>query len=213
MKAAAPRFYSASPWKTHQPFDAEKFGYACQIGVESKTLSQENMAIVRVMLEGITRADQALGDLVEQLRSSDQPTLVVFFGDHRPNLFMTDGDTVYTKLGLCPDNDTAGWTAEQIGDLYSTDYLIWANDAALLQGRAGTRQESSVTAPGASAAGADRRGLDPLVGAAGPHQPLFPDRHGSLFCGRNGKGIFFRGRGAPQRRGAGADRAEAGGHL
>lgn len=147
-ESGSPAFLFGITMENHQPFDAEKFGYACQIGVESKTLSQENMAIVRVMLEGITRADQALGDLVEQLRSSDQPTLVVFFGDHRPNLFMTDGDTVYTKLGLCPDNDTAGWTAEQIGDLYSTDYLIWANDAALLQGRAGTRQESSVTALG-----------------------------------------------------------------
>lgn len=61
---------------------------------------------------------------------------------------MTDGDTVYTKLGLCPDNDTVNWTAEEICDLYSTDYLIWANDAALLQGQAGTRRDSSITALG-----------------------------------------------------------------
>ena len=61
---------------------------------------------------------------------------------------MTDGDTVYTKLGLCPDNDTVGWTPEEISDLYSTDYLIWANDAALLQGQAGTRRDSSITAIG-----------------------------------------------------------------
>ena len=106
------------------------------------------MAIVRVMLEGITRADQALGALTDALRESDEPTIVVFFGDHRPNLFMTDGDTVYTKLGLCPANDTVDWTAEQINDLYATDYLIWANDAALLQGQAGTERESSITAIG-----------------------------------------------------------------
>ena len=87
--------------ENHQPFDAEKFGYECQIGVESQTLSDEDMAIVRVMLEGITRADQALGQLTDALRNSPEPTIVVFFGDHRPNLFMTDGDTVYTKLGLC----------------------------------------------------------------------------------------------------------------
>lgn len=134
--------------ENHQPFDPEKFGYECQIGVESQTLSDEDMAIVRVMLEGITRADQALGELTDALRQSEEPTIVVFFGDHRPNLFMTDGDTVYTKLGLCPDNDTTEWTAEQICDLYSTDYLIWANDAALLNGRAGTRQDSSITAIG-----------------------------------------------------------------
>ncbi len=96
--------------ENHQPFDPEKFNYECQIGVTSESLGEEDMAIVRVMLEGITRADQALGDLTDALRESEEPTIVVFFGDHRPNLFMTDGDTVYTKLGLCPDNDTVGWT-------------------------------------------------------------------------------------------------------
>ena len=143
-----PAFLYGITMENHQPFDAEKFNYECQIGVESGTLSQEDMAIVRVMLEGITRADQALGDLTAQLRETEEPTIVVFFGDHRPNLFMTDGDTVYTKLGLCPSNDTVGWTAEQINDLYSTDYLIWANDPSLLQGLEGTKQESSITGLG-----------------------------------------------------------------
>lgn len=134
--------------ENHQPFDAKKFGYECQIGVECGKLDRDNMFILKVMLEGITRADQALGWLTDTLRESDEPTVVVFFGDHRPNLFMIDGETVYTKLGLCPENDTLHWTAEQINDLYSTDYLIWANDAALLQGQAGTKKESSITAIG-----------------------------------------------------------------
>ena len=144
-ESGKPAFLYGISMENHQPFDAEKFGYECQIGVESQTLSDEDMAIVRVMLEGVTRADQALGMLVEELRSTEEPTIVVFFGDHRPNLFMTDGETVYTKLGLCPENDTLNWTAEQINDLYATDYLIWANDPALLNGLAGTEQESSIT--------------------------------------------------------------------
>lgn len=144
--SGSPAFLYAITMENHQPFDAEKFNYECQIGVESQTLSEENMAIVRVMLEGITRADQALGALTDALREVERPTIVVFFGDHRPNLFMTDGDTVYTKLGLCPSNDAAEWTPEQVNDLYSTDYLIWANDPTLLKGQAGTRQESSITA-------------------------------------------------------------------
>ena len=144
-EAGKPAFLYGITMENHQPFDPEKFNYECQIGVESQTLSDEKMAIVRVMLEGITRADQALGRLVEQLRQTEEPTILVFFGDHRPNLFMTDGDTVYTKLGLCPDNDTVNWTEEQINDLYSTDYLIWSNDPSLLKGQAGTRTDSSIT--------------------------------------------------------------------
>jgi len=134
--------------ENHQPFDPGKFYYECQIGVESDTLSEENMAIVRVMLEGITRADQALGALTDALRESEEPTIVVFYGDHRPNLFMTDGDTVYTKLGMCPSNEMSEWTPEQVAELYSTDYLIWANDAALMQGKAGMKQDSSISAIG-----------------------------------------------------------------
>ena len=140
-------FLYAITMENHQPFDPEKFGGACQIGVTGP-LDEADMAIVRVMLEGITRADQALGALTDALRQSGEPTVVVFFGDHRPNLFMTDGDTVYTKLGMCPDNDSSGWTAEELCTLYATDYLIWANDPALLAGQAGTERESSITAIG-----------------------------------------------------------------
>jgi len=134
--------------ENHQPFDPGKFYYECQIDVESSVLSEENMAIVRVMLEGITRADQALGALTDALRESDEPTVVVFYGDHRPNLFMTDGETVYTKLDICPSNEMSEWTPEQVAELYSTDYLIWANDAALMQGKSGTKQDSSISAIG-----------------------------------------------------------------
>lgn len=134
--------------ENHQPFEPEKFNYECQIPLIAGDFTSAQRDIIRVMLEGITRADQALGELVEALRNSPEPTIVVFFGDHRPNLFMPGGDTVYTLLGLCPENDTLNWTPEQVNDLYSTDYLIWANDPALLQGQAGTRRESSITALG-----------------------------------------------------------------
>ena len=131
--------------ENHQPFDVDKFNWECQIKLSSDLLLPSEQDVARVMLEGITRADQALGWLTDQLREIDEPTIVVFYGDHRPNLFMPDGNKIYKKLGLCPTNDALKWTPEQVNDLYSTDYLIWANDPALLRGQAGTRQESSVT--------------------------------------------------------------------
>lgn len=134
--------------ENHQPFRPDKFDGQCRIELSSDVISPEDMEIVKVMVEGIARADEALGMLAEELRQSPEPTVLVFFGDHRPNLFLTDGGTVYTHLGLCPENDTVNWTAEQVGELYSTSYLIWANDAALLRGQAGTEKDSSVTAIG-----------------------------------------------------------------
>jgi hypothetical protein len=78
------------------------------------------------------------------LRDYPVPTIVAFFGDHRPTLSMPNGRTVYAQLGLVPGGDTSLWTEEQIGDIYSSDYLIWANDAALLNGQAGTRKAVGV---------------------------------------------------------------------
>ena len=134
--------------ENHQPFEPEKFNYQCQIPLVAPNFTPAQRDIIRVMLEGVTRADQALGELTDYLRTCGEPTIVVFFGDHRPNLFMPGGDTVYTLLGLCPENDTLNWTEEQVNDLYSTDYLIWANDPSLLDGLAGTRRDSSITALG-----------------------------------------------------------------
>lgn len=139
-----PAFLFGITMENHQPFDPEKFGYKCQIDVASDMLDEDNLAIVRVMTEGITRADQALGELTDALRQREEPTVVVFFGDHRPNLFMTDGDTVYSHLGLCNGNDCADWDIHQVADIYSTDYLIWANDAALLGRKAGTVQDAGI---------------------------------------------------------------------
>lgn len=143
-----PAFLFGVSMENHQPFDPEKFGYKCQIDVSSEILDEDDLAITRVMLEGLTRADQALGELTDALREREEPTVVVFFGDHRPNLFMTDGGTVYSHLGLCEGNDCADWTIEQVADLYSTNYLIWANDAALLKAPTGTVRDTGIAAIG-----------------------------------------------------------------
>ena len=134
--------------ENHQPYNAEKFGSTYQTTVTADALSSDELDVLQAAVEGIMRADEALGELTDALRNIEEPTIVVFFGDHRPNLALPDGETIYTKLGLCPGTWTYNWVPEEFNDLYSTDYLIWANDAALLGDQAGTRRDSSVTAIG-----------------------------------------------------------------
>ncbi len=67
----------------------------------------------------IRQSDEELKYLIESLRSSDEKTVVVFFGDHAPAL----GNDFYDGV--------AGRELEK----YSTPYLIWANyDAGLTPG-------------------------------------------------------------------------------
>ena len=130
--------------ENHQPFNPDKFNGVSQVKVTAPKLKRSELEILKVGVEGIVRADAALGELTDALREYPVPTIVAFFGDHRPTLPMPNGRTVYTQLGLVPGGDTSLWTTEQIGDIYSSDYLIWANDAALLRGQAGTSKPLGV---------------------------------------------------------------------
>ena len=112
--------------------------------VTAPKLKRSELEVLKVGIEGIVRADAALRELTDALRDYPVPTIVAFYGDHRPTLPMPNGRTVYAQLGLVPGGDTSLWTKEQLGDLYSSDYLIWANDAELLRGQAGTRKHTGV---------------------------------------------------------------------
>lgn len=72
----------------------------------------------------IMQGDEALLDLVEQLRADGEPVVLVTFGDHLP--WMGDGNVFYDEMGVDLDPGTeAGFRTH-----YQTRYLLWANPAA-----------------------------------------------------------------------------------
>ncbi len=56
----------------------------------------------------IYETDQFIGDLIEKLEKRDEPTVVLFYGDHLPALDLSEDDLTD-------------------GNLYQTDYVIWDN--------------------------------------------------------------------------------------
>lgn len=75
-------------------------------------------------MNAIMQGDAALLALVDQLRADEDPVVLVVFSDHMP--WMGDSNVFYEELGLDIDPGTeAGFRNH-----YSTEYLIWANDAA-----------------------------------------------------------------------------------
>jgi len=75
-------------------------------------------------MHSIMEGDRALLKLVEQLRQSEEPVVLVHFSDHLP--WMGDGNVFYDELGL----DIDPGTEQGFRNHYTTEYLIWANDAA-----------------------------------------------------------------------------------
>ncbi|MEG0741054.1 MAG: LTA synthase family protein [Clostridia bacterium] len=67
----------------------------------------------------LRQSDAALRELITALQAFDEPTMVVFFGDHLPPF----GTDVYAELGIPLAGDNA----------HRTPYLIWSNQSTLSQ--------------------------------------------------------------------------------
>jgi phosphoglycerol transferase MdoB-like AlkP superfamily enzyme len=68
----------------------------------------------------IRESDDALKNLVTYFEAVDEPTIIVFFGDHKPFL---DTDLYSTLLST----DLSQISARESLPMYTTPYLIWAN--------------------------------------------------------------------------------------
>lgn len=65
-----------------------------------------------------------LEGFIEELREDPEPVVVLLYGDHKP--WLGDDSSVYHELGI--DFDLS--CEEGFCEMYTTKYLIWANDAA-----------------------------------------------------------------------------------
>jgi len=67
---------------------------------------------------------EQLRAMLNQFAASAEPAVVVFYGDHKP--WLGDNNSVYQELGISLDTSTEAGLLNK----YSTEYVIWANDAA-----------------------------------------------------------------------------------
>ncbi len=104
------------PYAEFQKFD-EEYMPQNDFSDESYTLLNNYFLIVESVSESVS-------DMVETFRESDEPVVVVMFGDHMP--WMGNNNSVYTELGINLDISTD----EGFLNYYETPYFIWANDAA-----------------------------------------------------------------------------------
>ncbi len=123
----APRMIFAISMENHQPYIASKYGEECRSGLRSLSLDKEEREALDAYVRGAEDADEALGVLTDALSQREEPVMLIFWGDHRPNLGLADGRNVYQSLGLYEDPDTGTWAPEPLKRMLTTDYLIWTN--------------------------------------------------------------------------------------
>ncbi len=103
--------------QNHGSYDGNTFetGNAVQI---KGSLGQDAKA--EQYLNMIKMSDQALEKLVRYFEKEEEPTVIVFFGDHQPDL----DESFYEQLLGKPMGELEG---EELQKLYKVPFMIWAN--------------------------------------------------------------------------------------
>ena len=121
-----PTYIYAMTMQNHQPYYAGRYETE-RLEVESDLLSASDLEVLNCYVSGLYDADRMLGKLVDYFSGVDEPVILVFAGDHVPGLYLSDTESIYSKLGRVPTSTSAGWSVENYRDMLSTDYMIWTN--------------------------------------------------------------------------------------
>jgi phosphoglycerol transferase MdoB-like AlkP superfamily enzyme len=123
-----PMFSYITTIQNHMSYTADKYGANGSFPpVEtSADLSDSVRTMLSVYVEGVRDADAMLGRLADYFSARQEPVVLVYFGDHLPDL--GNQQLGYTELGMGLTPDTPG--SDSYLRAYETPYLIWGNAAA-----------------------------------------------------------------------------------
>jgi len=106
-----PRFFFDVTMQNHSPYerwlDVEKAETVERYGSDLYVDTQIYLSLIKA-------SDDEVKQLVETYQDSDEPTMIVFFGDHQPGLPGTAINEVYTDIRANLD-------------MYKTRFFIWTN--------------------------------------------------------------------------------------
>ncbi|MBR3866454.1 MAG: LTA synthase family protein [Butyricicoccus sp.] len=120
LESEKPCFSFSVTYQNHGPYAATDDAAQRFFTPAATGWSAESCNILNHYLSGLANTDRALREMVDALRTSAEPTVLVLFGDHKP--WLGASSSVYYETGLDP--------SENLMDGYATPYLFWANDAA-----------------------------------------------------------------------------------
>lgn len=129
-KEGEPIFLYGLSMENHQPFSSHKFSTPSPVEITTDLLEGEPLGMFDALVHGIYDADASLGKLIEYFSSVEEPTILVFYGDHLPRPIFGDGDTLYDRLGYSTDANTLNWSPRELKKMLSTDYVVWNNYGA-----------------------------------------------------------------------------------
>lgn len=121
--ADGPVFSFNVTYQNHGPYPTDTANFE-QPYVPQGDLSDGDYHIINNYLWGVEDTGKQMTAMAEQFRHSEEPVVLLFFGDHKPWLGEQSATYRAMNIDIFSQNDESFYT------YYSTQYLIWANDAA-----------------------------------------------------------------------------------
>ncbi|HAS74424.1 MAG TPA: hypothetical protein DCS67_09795 [Clostridiales bacterium UBA8960] len=119
----APVFNFVVTMQNHGPYGNSRFtSDAFDIEIETK-LTDSSRYLLANYTQGLHLSDRALGKLVDYLRTSDEPTILLFFGDHLPML--GEDYQIYREVGYIGNESNE--VLQKDMRIMAVPYLIWRN--------------------------------------------------------------------------------------
>lgn len=117
-KTDQPDFIYAITMQNHGPYADERYG---ETDIKVSVEDDVKKMLLETYTQGIKEADESLKNLTDALEALEEPTILLFFGDHLPAL-NTQGN-IYDEYQLeIPDE----WL--QASHSYTVPFLLWSND-------------------------------------------------------------------------------------
>ena len=113
----APFYLFNVTMQNHGSYDGSTLETGDEVQIEGDLQSYSK---AEQYLNMIKMSDKALKELVHYFEKVDEPTVIVFFGDHQPDL----EETFYNRL---LHTDIQKLEGEDLEQLYKVPFLIWAN--------------------------------------------------------------------------------------
>ncbi len=122
-KEGKPYFNFSVTYQNHGPYYSENYSEK-EFFFDNKGYSEEGYNTINEYFSGIKKTNEALAKLIDYFEKEEEPTIVVFFGDHNP--YLGENALAYNELGINLDLGTI----EGFKNYYETPYVIYGNDAA-----------------------------------------------------------------------------------
>lgn len=122
QKSNIPLLYVMATIEGHMPYSKDKYNNY-DISITKSNLSENMNDTVLSYAQGIYNSDYQLGRLYEFVENFDEPTILIFLGDHLPFMYTEDGKNVIFELDYFNTDD------ELLNNyrLYNSQALILSN--------------------------------------------------------------------------------------